>query len=73
MNSEYTFKMTTNESLPHCKAGSVIVVIVWYLDLQLPMQSVSFTTNFVSSNPVQTRCTHTTLCDKVCQLLAAVW
>jgi hypothetical protein len=29
----------------------VVVVIVWYLDLQLPMQSVPITTNVVSSNP----------------------
>jgi hypothetical protein len=29
----------------------VVVVIVWYLDLQLPMQSVPVTTNVVSSNP----------------------
>jgi hypothetical protein len=46
--------------------GSVVVVIVWWLDLQLPMQSVSITTKVVSSNS-----THgvldTTLCDKVCQ------
>jgi hypothetical protein len=35
------------------------------LDLQLPMQSVPITTNAVSSNPSQARCT--TLCDKVCQ------
>jgi hypothetical protein len=28
-----------------------VVVIVWYLDLQLPMQSVPITTNVVSSNP----------------------
>ena len=31
--------------------GAVVVVIVWYLDLQLPVQSVPFTT-VVSSNPV---------------------
>jgi hypothetical protein len=28
-----------------------VVMIVWYLDLQLPMQSVPFTTNFVSLKP----------------------
>jgi hypothetical protein len=27
-------------------------MIVWYLDLQLPVQSVPITTNFVSSNPI---------------------
>jgi hypothetical protein len=37
--------------------GVVVVVIVWYLDLQLPMQSVPMTTNVVSSNPAQTRYT----------------
>jgi hypothetical protein len=29
-----------------------MVVIVWCLDLQLPVQSVSITINVVSSNPV---------------------
>ena len=47
--------------------GGVMVVIVWSLDLQLPVQSVPITTNVVSSNPAQASCTHTTLCDKVCQ------
>ena len=28
-----------------------MVVIVWQLNLQLPVQSVSITTNVVSSNP----------------------
>ena len=32
--------------------GAVMVMIVWYLDLQLPMQSVPITTNVMSSNPV---------------------
>ena len=32
--------------------GTVVVVIVWQLDLQLPVQSVHITTKFVSSNPV---------------------
>jgi hypothetical protein len=35
------------------------------VDLQLPVQSVPITTEIVSSNPAQARCT--TLCDKVCQ------
>ena len=30
--------------------GSVVAVIVWQLDLQLPMQSVPITTDIVSSN-----------------------
>ena len=29
-----------------------MVVIVWYMDLQLPLQSVAITTNVVNSNPV---------------------
>jgi hypothetical protein len=35
--------------------GTVVVVIVWQLDLQLPVQSVHITTKFVSSNPVSWR------------------
>ena len=31
--------------------GGVVVVIIWKLDFQLPMQSVHITTNVVSSNP----------------------
>ena len=30
--------------------GAVVAVIVWRLDLQLPMQSVPITTDVVSSN-----------------------
>ena len=30
-----------------------MVVIVWWLDLQLPMQSVPITATVVSSNPTQ--------------------
>jgi hypothetical protein len=30
--------------------GAVVAVIVWWLDLQLPMQSVPITTDVVSSN-----------------------
>jgi len=37
--------------------GAVMVVIVWYLDLQLPMQSVPITNNVVSSNSAYVRCT----------------
>ena len=36
----------------HNKIGAVVVVIVWQLDLQLPVQSVPITTQVVSSNPV---------------------
>ena len=31
--------------------GAIVVMIVWYVDLQLPVQSVSITTNIVSFNP----------------------
>jgi hypothetical protein len=34
----------------HQIEGAVLVVIVWWLDLQLHMQSVPITTNSVSSN-----------------------
>jgi hypothetical protein len=39
------------------KREAVVVVIVWWLDLQLTMKSVPITTNVVSSNPAQARCT----------------
>jgi len=32
--------------------GTFVVVIVWYLILQIPVQSLSITTKVVSSNPV---------------------
>ena len=35
----------------------IVVVIVWQLDLQLPIQSVPITTEFVSSKPSQAMCT----------------
>ena len=35
---------------------AVVVVIIWYLDLQIPMQSMPITTNVVSSNFAQARC-----------------
>jgi len=31
--------------------GAFVVVIIWLADLQLPLQSVPITTNFVSSSP----------------------
>jgi hypothetical protein len=37
--------------------GAVVVVIVWWLDLQLLMQSKPITINAASSNPIQARCT----------------
>ena len=35
--------------IPKTKGGVVVAVIVWQLDLQLPMQSVPITTDVVSS------------------------
>ena len=32
--------------------GTAVIVIVWYLDLQLPVQSEPIATKVVSSNPV---------------------
>jgi hypothetical protein len=40
------------------------------VDLQLPVQSMPIITKAVRSNP---RVLDTTLCDKVCQLLATGW
>ena len=34
-------------------AWAVVIVIVWQMDLQLPVQSVPITTNMVSLNPIQ--------------------
>ena len=46
------------ESLYTIVEAVIVVVIAWYLDLQLPMQSVpiAITTKVVSSNPTQARC-----------------
>jgi hypothetical protein len=30
--------------------GAIVALIVWYLDIQLPMQSVPITTDVVTSN-----------------------
>ena len=35
-----------------CIKGAVLIVIVWQLDLQPPVQSLPFTTEVVSWNPV---------------------
>ena len=70
---------------------TTVVMIVWWLDLQLHVQSVPITTKVVNSNPVHGDVysiqhyvikfvsdlqqvggfLYTTLCDKVCQWLAA--
>ena len=44
-------------SICFTEIGTVVVVIVWYLDLQLPMQSIPITTKVVSYNPTQAGCT----------------
>ena len=44
-------------AIPVSNVLIIMVVIVWWLDLQLPMQSVPITTNVVSLNPAQARCT----------------
>jgi hypothetical protein len=43
----YTFIVKANVMI----VVAVMVVIVWYLDLQLPMLSVPIATNVVSLNP----------------------
>ena len=57
--------MNTNCKLE--RSVSVVVVIKWQLDLQLPMPLVPFTSNVVGSNPTQASVPDTILCDKVCQ------
>jgi hypothetical protein len=36
---------------------AIMIMIVWLLDLQLPVQSVPITTNVVSLNPAHGECT----------------
>ena len=45
-----------------------MVVIVWKLNLQLPMQSVPITTKVVISNPIQAGCTR-----YVIKLVSDLW
>ena len=64
----------------HCSItyqGSVMVVIVWQLDLQLSVPwVVSLCHECLSPlklwvrTPFMASCTHTTLCDKICHCLA---
>ena len=50
------------------KRGAVVVImIVWQLDLQLPMQSVPMTTSVVVRILLRRGVLDITLCDKVCQ------
>ena len=46
-----------NKENPLKTQGVIVVVIVWQLDLQLPMQSVPITTEVLSWNPAQARFT----------------
>jgi hypothetical protein len=50
----YIVKLVLHKRKPTVRIilGAVVVAIIWCLDLQLPVQSVSITTKIVSSNPV---------------------
>ena len=48
---------TCNAKSITCIVGTVVVVNVCLLDLQLSRQSAPITTNVVRSNPIQVRCT----------------
>jgi len=51
--------------------GAVRVVIVWYLDLQLPIQSVPITwLKLWVRIPLRWGVFDTTLCDRICQWLS---
>jgi hypothetical protein len=50
---KYLFSIWSIESAVYYRVwttGAVVAVIVWWLDLQMPTQSVSITTDFVSTN-----------------------
>ena len=51
--------------------GTVMVVIVWKLDLQLPVVSVPITLKFKPCS--WWGVLYTTLCDKVCKWLVTGW
>jgi hypothetical protein len=57
---------------PPIWGGAAMVVIVWLLDLQLPVQSVPSTTEVVSVNPVHGEVYSIQHYDKVCHWLATV-
>jgi hypothetical protein len=40
-----------NHRIPNKPQGDIVVVIEWWLDLQLPVRSVPITTKVASSNP----------------------
>ena len=49
--SESIESASSTRHLETCWVEPVTVVVAWWLDLQLPMQSISITPNVVSSNP----------------------
>ena len=51
VNNSINIKNQQNGQSPLTSTGAIVVVIAWLLDLQLPVQSVSITTNVVSLNP----------------------
>jgi hypothetical protein len=52
LKNVYTSFFDLRLLITHVVSGTVVVVIAWWLDLQLPVQSVPITTNVVGSNPV---------------------
>ena len=55
------------------EAEAVVVVIVWQLDLQIPVQCVPITTKVMRLNLLRRSVLDSTLCDKVCQWLTTGW
>ena len=47
----FLMKVYPEKTTDISQEGANVVVIVWYLDLQLSIQSVSITSDVVSSNP----------------------
>jgi hypothetical protein len=61
----------TNPTLPWWVGGAAVAMIVWELDLQLPMQSLLSPLILWVRIQLGRGVLDTTLCDKVCQWLAA--
>ena len=53
----YQTDIVTEVLTSHVIYGALMVVMVWLLDLQLPVQSVPITTKVVSWNSALARCT----------------
>jgi len=51
MKLEYKYRINTKMTNRSNCVEAVVVVIIWQLDLHLPMQSVLFTTKVVCLNP----------------------